>query len=490
MATLSLGNSTLGNALMDILGCDEIQPGDPVSYQTCKTLYLYHPLGRKLVEAPITMAQSQKRIISIPGGPEEKCQEAFNREWVKLGCDNVIFDTMRLSRIYGVSTLAMLERGREPSSPVQPSKLWEADIVFNRLDPLNTSGSLVLNQDPNALDFLKTVNVAVNSVPYHPSRTVIQMHEDPIYISYTSSGFGYTGRSVYQRSLFPLKSFIQSMITDDMVTLKAGVIVAKMKQPGSVVDAVMQKLAGIKRNFVKEAVIGNVLGITPDEDIETLNFTNLDGPMGMARKNILENIAVANDMPAKILNSETFAEGFGEGTEDAKNLARYVDRFRTEMKPLYDFMDRVVMLRAWNPDWYKDVIQRCFPEFKNVPYESAFYRFANSFHAEWPNLLEEPDSEKIKVDESKQKAIVEIVAELKGDLDPDNKAKLFQWAADNLNANKKLWTTPLELDWEALAEYVPPMQQLAEDQEAGAPDEGEGDKQPKPKTKPQLTSIK
>ena len=37
------------------------------------------------------------------------------------------------------------------------------------------------------------------------------------------------------------------MITDDMVTVKAGVIIAKVKQPGSVVDNLMKFAAGTKR---------------------------------------------------------------------------------------------------------------------------------------------------------------------------------------------------------------------------------------------------
>lgn len=31
--------------LMALLDSDDIQPGSTVGYQTCKTVYLYHPLG-------------------------------------------------------------------------------------------------------------------------------------------------------------------------------------------------------------------------------------------------------------------------------------------------------------------------------------------------------------------------------------------------------------------------------------------------------------
>src|SRR6185503_5172640 len=135
-------------------------------------------------------------------------------------------------------------------------------------------GSLVLNQDPNSPDFQKHAAIAVAGQPYHRSRSVTLMNEKPIYISYTTSGFGFVGRSVYQRALFPLKSFIQTMITDDMVTRKAGLLVAKMKQPGSIADNLMAKALGIKRNLLKEASMNNVINIGPDDAIETLDMQN------------------------------------------------------------------------------------------------------------------------------------------------------------------------------------------------------------------------
>ena len=52
--------------------------------------------------------------------------------------------------------------------------------------------------------------------------------------------------------------------------------------------------------------------------------TDMASAINMARKNILENISVAADMPAKLLNAETFAEGFGDVSEDAKNVARHI----------------------------------------------------------------------------------------------------------------------------------------------------------------------
>jgi hypothetical protein len=303
------------------------------------------------------------------------------------------------------------------------------------------------------------------------------MNEDPIYIDFTSSAFGFVGRSVYQRALFPLKSFIQSMITDDMVVRKVGVLIAKQKSPSSIIDNVMLKMAGFKRAILKEAQTDNVVSIGVDEDVESLNLQNLEAPFTTARRNIIENIASAAPMPAKILLEETFAEGFGEGTEDAKYVARYIDRERIECKSLYDYFDQIVMYRAWNPDFYK-IIQEKYSQYKDVPYNVAFYRWRNSFKAEWPSLLKEPPSEEIRVEDVKYRALIAAVEVLAPLADPVNKARLMQFLADNMNENKLLFPNPLELDLDELESHFT---EMGKREEEGHDAEIEGvTKEPKP----------
>ncbi len=457
MSQVSISNSEVGSAIKEILLCTDIQPGDEPSYQVCKLIYLYHPIGKKMVDAPIEMAQSQQRIINIQKGPEEKVRKAFLEEWRKINADDYIANARRLSRIYGASAIAIKVKGQADDKPLDFDKLADAEIAFSVFDPLNVAGSLVLNLQPNAFDFLKTTGIVVQGQAYHPSRAHIMLNEKPVYLAYTSAAFGFNGRSVYQRALYPLKSFLQTMITDDMVALKSGVIVAKMKPPGSIIDQVMQAVWAGKRAILQQAKTNNVISIHIDEDIETLNLQNIDGAYGMARKNILENIATSADMPAIILKEETFAEGFGEGTEDAKHVAQFVDRERITMDPLYRFFDKIVQHRAWNKNFF-ETIQNLFPEeYGNVEYEAAFREWQNSFVATWPNLLEEPDSEKSKIDDVKLKAIIAFVEVMLPAVDPENKARLIEWAQDNVNDFENLFGSPLDLDIEAIAEYEPPM---------------------------------
>lgn len=475
MTSINIQGSALGNSLQALLMCDEIVPGSSPSYQICKTIYAYHPLGAKMVDTPIRMAMSQQREIAVPDGPEERVRDAFQKAWKEIAADKVVFNVMRLSRIYGISSVTLMSDGVPASQPIDYKTLPDIPVTFNVLDPLNTAGSLVLNQDPNSPTFQKSQAISVNGIPYHRARSCTVQNEDPLYIEYTPSGFGFTGRSVYQRALFPLKSFVQSMVTDDMVTRKAGLLIAFMKAAGSIIDRVMAGVAGIKRSLLQEAQTNNVLSMDIDEKVESLDMQNIDKASVTARKNILENIASAGDMPAKILNAETFAEGFGEGTEDAKQVAQFVDNIRLRMQPLYDFMDPICMHRAWSKEFYL-TIKRDFPDqYSDMSFEEAFYRWKNSFSAIWPSLLIEPESEKIKVDDVKLKAIIALIEALAPMLDPMNRAELLKWAADNVNENEMMFQSPLILDWEELAAYDPleARQNLEADEEAG------GEKEPK-----------
>ncbi|WP_417639594.1 anti-CBASS protein Acb1 family protein [Klebsiella aerogenes] len=443
--------------LITLLDSDDIQPGMSAGYQTCKTIYLFHPLGGKMVDRPIKMAMNEPRTVHISQayGIEQRLRDAFEREWKALGADKHIANAARISRIYGVSAIAMLVDNQEPSSAVDYRTLYKHNVTFNILDPLNTAGSIVLNQDPNAQDFQKVDGIRVAGKPYHKSRCVVQQNEDPIYLAYNSAAFGFTGRSVYQRALFPLKSFIQTMRTDDMVSVKGGLLVTKIQGPSSVVNNMMQKLSGIKRMMLKRGKTGEVLQIGANDSIESIDLSNLEKPLDSSRNHILENIAAAADMPAIILNSETFAQGFGEGTEDARSVAVYIDNIREWLEPLYDYFIRICQYRAWSIEFFNS-LRADVPELKNT-YSLYFSSWINNFEYRWPSSMKEPESEKVKVDEIRFKAIVSMLEVLlpQVNTDDENRALLIEWAQTNANANESLFPQRLDLDIDSLKDNRP-----------------------------------
>ena len=452
---ISASGSGLGSQLMQILLADDIVPGSDPSYQTCKILYAYHPLGGKIVDAPIDKAMTDRRVIAIDGAPDEII-ERFEDEWTALRIDDVIAATMRIARIYGIGSVVACSTETSPEQPLDLWKIAKESLYFSVFDPLNTSGSLVLDQNPESPNFQKIMAISVSGHAYHPSRTRVMQNEAPIYILWTASSFGYVGRSVFQRCLFPMKSFIQTMISDDMISAKLGLLIAKVRQPGSIINNLMSGIAGIKRTLLQTGVTNNVLSIAPEESIETLNMMNVDGAGKFSRENILKNIAVAAGMPASWLNEETLTEGFGEGTEDAKKEAMYITRMRLQMLPLYDFCDDLVMHRAWGEEFYATVRAKYPDEYGDTEYKTAFMAWKNAFKAKWPNILQEPDSEKSKAQKVQTEAVISLVEKLLPALDPENKARLVQWAVDNFNEFKLLFPVPLDFDFDEFASYEPP----------------------------------
>jgi hypothetical protein len=469
MSEVTLGSS-LNNSLQNVLMVDDIAPGSQPSYQACKEIYLYHPLGGKLVETPIKIAQSQQRIITVGTGPEEQIRQAFIDEWERIKADYHIAGTMYQARIYGVGAIVVGAVGVETNEPVDPWQLAEQEIYFSVLDPLNTAGSLVLDQNPNSPMFQKSGSITAAGQPYHRSRACVMFNGHPIYLAYISSAFGFSGQSVFQRALYPLKSFVRSMITDDMVTTKAGLIVAMLKNAGSIINSIMQKAAGIKRALLREAQTNNVLSIDVDEKIETLNMQNADTAMTTARSNIIKNIATAADTPAQMLEDESFAKGFGEGTEDAKNLIRFVNGVRRDMQPLYAFFDKIVQHRAWSREFFNSIAAEYPDLYAGRQYEEVFYEWRKAFKAEWPSLLEEPESEQSKLEKVKLEGMISLFEALSAKSDPDNYARLVEWVMNNANDFKKLFKVDMTLDIDAIREFADEQQQQQKQQQQQQPE--------------------
>ena len=462
MSDVTTSNNSLPSPLMEFLSTDAIEPGSPAGYQTCKAIFEFHPLAAKIIEKPIVIALSKPRILSMDMHPKEMLLKAFQEEWDALDATNVIRDTTFLKRVYGVSALVYGGKKKDGSYvptdvAIDPWDLQDLDLYFNKLDPLNLAGSVVTNQNPNAPDFQQPREyITAAGQPYHPSRSCTVYNNTPIYLAYQSSGFGFTGRSVFQRALYPLKSFVQSMVTDDLVTFKAGLLVIKQKQSGSIVNRLMQVGAGIKRSMLQQGVSGNVLSIDIDEDIESIDLNNTDTAMTTARDNIIANIAAATDTPAILLKDEAFTNAFAEGTEDSKAIAQYVTGLRNDMRTLFEFFDKIVMHKAWTREFFA-IVKDKYPEmYGKKTYEEAFYEWRDAFRPTWENLIEETPSEKVKTEDVKLKGMTEMLRTLLPVIDPENRAILIQWAADNISEMPEMFKSSLQLNYEEIANYEPP----------------------------------
>lgn len=476
MGTIDINASTVPSGLMALLSADQIVPGSPAGYELCKQLWELHPLAGKIVEKPVALALGQRRKINLPCAYEERMVTAFNEEWKKLCATRYIRDLAHVSRAYGVGALAYGTPDVPTDKAISLDDLYKVqDLYVNIFDPLNLAGSAVTNQNPNAPDFQKSfADITAAGQPYHKSRTVLLFNGTPIYLSYQSSSFSFSGRSVFLRALFPLKSFIQSMIVDDMVSLKAGLLIAKMEQGGSVINRMAEKISAWKRNLLNEGRTYNTLTIGVDESIESIDLTNTAEAMTTARDNIISNVAAATDVPAILLKDESFAKGLASGDQDMLAVVQYIDAIREELEPAHAFFDRLTMHRAWNPEFFA-ALQNDLPELQGMSYNKWLSDMRALFTTEWPTLIQEPKSEVVKRNAEKLKAMVEVLKTLLPSLDPVNKANAVEWFTQAMADMPDFFTNTMIIDLEALKDYVPPQPGAPGEEEAGGGDSDGGD---------------
>ena len=449
-------NTNLSSELMQILDSDAIKPGTDVGYNTCKLLWQFHPLGGKLVEKPINMAMCKPRSYNVETDPDERVVRQFREVWERMGLNEKIKNLFYVSRCYGAAAIGVGTDGVTCKDPLPTFGLREEDVYINVWDPLNAAGSMVTDQNPNSRFFQQAnATLKIASKSWHPSRTLKIFNGTPIYLEYQNSTFGFTGRSVFQRVLYPMKSYIGTMVANNLVAKKAGVLVAKTEQNGSVASGIMAAATGKKRENVKISENEGVLSIGTKDDIESLNLQNIDKALSTARDNIISDIAAGSDVPAILIKEEAFSNGFGEGKEDSKAISQYVDGVRQAIEPVMDYFERLVRYIAWNEDFYTS-LKNDYPDIITEDYQTTFRMWEREFDAGWQELVEESPDKRRESDSKVVQQAGALFSIMAQQLDPENRAMAAEWLASVTNATETYGDSPMIIDKEALSKYQPP----------------------------------
>lgn len=462
MAEAGINNGSYSQ-LLELLENRNIRPGSKVSYELSKLLWIHHPLGGKLVEKPVSMALCKPRARNVKTDPEERVIKRFNEVWDKLNITEKIRDAFFTARCYGAAAIGVGDKTTESINALDKKQLKEEDIFINIFDPLNAAGSMVTTQEPNSPYFQQAnLYLDVSGQLWHPSRTIKIFNGSPIYLAYQDSSYGYTGRSVFLRSLYPLASYLKTMEANETIADKVALIIAKVASNSSVISGIMQKIGSIKRAFVKSGKNGNVLQITDKDSIESLDLKNVDGPLKLARDNIISDIASGSDIPAILIKEEAFAHGFGEGKEDSKAISQYIDGVRQAIEPVIDYFEDLVQYIAWNEDFFES-IQQSYPEIFTENYEKTFYTWKDEFSSSWQELIDESPNERRESDGVVIQNAVRLYAILSPRLDAENRAIAADWLASIANETETYKGNPLLLDIDRLAEFQPTQTEIEED---------------------------
>lgn len=458
MAEIQL-DSHISSELMKILESDGIQPGSDVGYELCKLLWQFHPLGGKLVEKPINMAMCKPRQYNVDTDPDERVIKQFRDTWERMGINDQVKNLFFIARCYGAAAIGVGTANNPVADPLPGFGLQEDDVYINVWDPLNAAGSMVTDQNPNSRFFQRAnKTLKISGKNWHPSRTIKIFNGTPIYLEYQKSAFGFTGRSVFQRVLFPMKSFINTMAANDLVSQKAGVLVAKTQQNGSVMSGIMAMAAKAKRAVVKLARTGGVISIGQGDEIESLNLQNIDGALNAARDNIISDIATGSDVPAILIKEEAFSKGWSEGSEDSKAISQYIDGIRQQIEPVMDYFERLVQYIAWNEDFF-NALKNDFPEIITDDYHTTFHMWRREFSATWQELVEESPDKRRESDSKVIQQATALYTALTETIDPENRAQVAEWLTSIVSATQTYGEVPLIIDINSLSKYIPPVQE-------------------------------
>lgn len=433
----------LCNKMDSLLGSHNATDMAYLNYDLCKLVYVFHPLGKRIVDLPIDLSSGQERVISVkhPSKSEELIAE-FNRVWKNYNFKNIIKRLAKTSRIYGIGALFLKVEGYDDTEPL-PSDLNWTDITFTPFvyDALNISGSATNNQDLTKVNFLKVEDVFRSGEKLARDRSYVLNNGDPIYNQFSSSSLGFAGRSIYQNCITELRTWLDIAMADAMVARKCGLIIAKETYGGSATE-LQRKSLETKRQLLKMGRTNDVLSVGSDVDIKTLDLQNIDRSLDVARNHTIENIANATDIPTIILGQQKFTQGFGEGSEDTKNIGRFIDSVREWEQGVYQFIDNFVMKVAWNFDFLKSLNQQngdIFNKKGDITYEqylSTFQKLKNSFSYSFPSYLTETESEIAEGDAKRMQIFNDVYDRLLPLLDVDGKAKVTSWYIDGFNSLK------------------------------------------------------
>jgi hypothetical protein len=113
-------------------------------------------------------------------------------------------------------------------------------------------------------------------------------------------------------------------------------------------------------------------------------------------------------------------------------------------------MDTICMRLAWDAEFIKRMREKD-SSLEGLDDAAVFYKWSNSYKAEWPSLLVEPESEQVKVADVKLRAMVAVVQVLMPLLKGEQLAETINWLQANLNEMRLLFGNPLNLDPDQVA---------------------------------------
>lgn len=401
-----------------------------LTYDKYKDIYRESILGKRIVEAIVNFAMSSPREIIIQDAPQEVV-EKFQETALLMEQDNVVKQTLYYSRIYGTSALfASIFNTKEKKVDLDIIPVCEeADdyaIKFIPLDPLNLSGSSI-DINPLSVNFLEFNKVRIKGKDIRKGRIHTVFGMQPLYLDNRTSLIPYSPPSVYYNIIDLIDNYNQAIESVSYLLYKAGAIIHKYP-PKSKLSGVSKDAVSYSQSILQQKENGSIISIPSDASLENFPIGNFTGLIDMINK-LEDSITKGlNDTPVTILFDRNLSNGFSEGDKDKQTEISLVEAYRVQkVKPLYDFTDYFVMLKAWDKSFIEEM--RIKYGYENITNTELFRRWSESFSWNFGNLFPEPESTVQDINNKKLnnlKVAVELGANRSDIQEELNEMKIFR----------------------------------------------------------------
>ena len=364
-----------------------------LTYQECKSIYRYFPLGKRLASALPNYAMSAERELIFKDMPPELAEE-FKKAEKKLNINSLIRQTCIYSRIYGLSALYAVSDNITSSEPLTIRHVWNNGISFNVLDPLNIAGYYV-SQNANLVNYQKVENIRIQGGDVCArNRATIIFNDIPLFIQFNPSSFSFTPPSIYQNMTGLIKSWNRCLIALERLATKAASIVVKsnsLSHASGINYGAIQKNLQLIRNMENDGIAG----LDEKGQIEFFQLTGVEEIDKICQQINTSLMMALSDTPSALLLDKNLSNGLNDGTEDMKAIVMSVDNFRRlALSPLYDFTDPYVMTYAFNEDFINKMKTMYKSDFSKYGTFELLTIFKQAFSFKWGNLYPEPEEQK------------------------------------------------------------------------------------------------
>lgn len=363
-----------------------------LSYEECRDIYRYWPLGKRVASALPNFAMSAQRKFIVKDAPEEinaKLSEVAN----ELGIDEIVKKCAVYARIYGLSSIYVAQE-KDCKEALSYKDIQNKGFTLNVLDPLSMGGSIQIDNDSLSPTFGRPINIHIRGRAVNPNRVCVVYNDIPLFYKFNPSSFAFSGPSIYQNMTLLIRAWNRGIIALQRLATKASAMVKTTKDAANVTGF---SLRAVQANLEMIRSIEND-GIASIRTGDTLEFFQLTGVQEV--DTIIQQINTGlmmalSDTPSGILLDKNLSVGLNDGSEDMKAILMAVDNFRFHiLKPLYTFVDKYLCYKAFDIDFVKQMIEEYPDLYRGKKVNEVLTEWMQNYSFEWGELYPQSENEK------------------------------------------------------------------------------------------------